>query len=275
MAARTITFGDVAENGPGMEHIGSMCEKGLTEEELVAAQVAFENARYECELIDLCNEDLIGFDITKCNYNSSIPLNSAKLLIIRKGVELLAKEDASLVNEEQESLEPDKHAWMRGQVKNKRARWNLCFADEAQDPDYQNKKGTIVSFSSLPILNKIRENLPIYFGERTRNLNAELNVYYDPAKCGIGFHGDAERNITIGMRLGTNIPFEYQWFLGQKPIGNRIKLEFQEGDIYAMGAKAIGTDWKRSVVPTLRHAAGSKNYLKITREPYNLELLDM
>lgn len=271
--ARTITFGDVAENGPGMEHIGSKASFGLSVEELEQAKANFEKYGYKCYLLDLASEEYAGFDIKKLPNGNSISIESSKLLVVRKGVRALAscEDGVELVNAEQEPLEPDKKAWMRGEVKNKRARWNLCFADKAQDANISKKKGTILSFSDLPILSKCRENLKRYFGSRCERLNAELNVYYDIEKCGIGFHGDAERNITIGMRLGVPIPFHYQWFYKSQPVGNRIGINLKEGDIYAMGAKAVGTDWKRSSILTLRHAAGAPYYLKINKPNYKVE----
>ena len=86
-------------------------------------------------------------------------------------------------------MTPDKKAWMRAAVKNKRARWNLCFADHPQTADLENKKGTVLQFKLLPHLNSIRKSIPLFFGNRTKSLYAELNVYYDFDKCGIGFHG--------------------------------------------------------------------------------------
>ena len=41
----------------------------------------------------------------------------------------------------------------------------------------------------------------------------EGNYYYDIKKCGIGFHGDAERRKVVGIRLGDSIPLHFQWFL--------------------------------------------------------------
>ena len=272
MTARTITFGDVAENGPGMEHIGTKASCGLSLDELKDTKLRFEEAGFVCHLIDLACEEYAGFDVNKLECGESIPMDSSWLLVVKGGVNALNGSDdgVSKVNGEHEVLEPDKKAWMRGQVKNKRARWNLCFADECQKADLTNKKGTIVSFSDLPELSKCRANLEKYFGERCRNLNAELNVYYDVSKCGIGFHGDAERYITIGMRLGIPIPFHYQWFYRSQPVGNRISINLKEGDVYAMGAKAVGTDWKRSSILTLRHAAGAPHYLKITKPGFKV-----
>ena len=244
-----------------MQHIGTAANGGLSREDLVAAKARFEAAGAECELVDLRPA------FTKCVWPSSAH-ESACILVVRQGGGLLANlEDpvagAAAMEAEQAALEPDRRAWMRGRVVNKLARWNLCFADEGQAADLEARKGTIVPFSGLPVLSVARERLAEMFGNSCANLNAELNVYYDPAKCGIGFHGDAERKITIGIRLGTPIPFEYQWFLEGKSVGNRVAIDLKHGDLYAMGAKAVGTDWKRRKVPTLRHAAGAAKFLKV------------
>jgi hypothetical protein len=44
-------------------------------------------------------------------------------------------------------------------------------------------------------------------------------MYYDVSKCGIGFHGDAERIKVIAIRLGESMPLHYQWFQNSKPVG--------------------------------------------------------
>ena len=265
MTARTITFGDVAENGPGMEHIGSSVSRGLSLQELHEAQRLFTEDGYQTELVNLVTlascETLWGPD--------DIPPETAQVLIVRNGVGALygLGEGADIVDAEQQGLTPDSKAWMRGRVVNKRARHNLCFADEGQEADYENRKGTIIPFVDLPHLTKVRNTLPAYFGESCRELNAELNVYYDVTKCGIGFHGDTERFITIGMRFGTPIPFHYQWYHQGKPVGKRVVLMLEHGDIYAMGAKAVGKDWLKKLVPTLRHAAGCPKFTGGWRPP--------
>ena len=59
------------------------------------------------------------------------------------------------------------------------------------------------------------------------DLAAEGNYYYDVNKCGIGFHGDAERKRVIAIRLcsGKCYPLHYQWFLKGDPIGKRAIVE--------------------------------------------------
>ena len=59
------------------------------------------------------------------------------------------------------------------------------------------------------------------------DLAAEGNYYYDVNKCGIGFHGDAERKRVIAIRLcsGKCYPLHYQWFLKGDRIGKRAIVE--------------------------------------------------
>ena len=80
----------------------------------------------------------------------------------------------------------DTKALMRGEVKNKQARYNLCFADFEQEPE--KGKGRVI------MINKIDEmlNLQKQIEKLTNlnNLNAEGNLYFDVEKCGIGSHGE-------------------------------------------------------------------------------------
>jgi hypothetical protein len=251
MSAATITFGDCAENHVGMQKLGAPAAAGLTCRDLLLARDRFAAAGAECEIVDLVAE--AGVD------GSETP---AEVLVVRDGVNvLLGRND---LDREHAALEPDKRALMRGRVVNKLARHNLCFADAAQEPDYAAGRGRVVAFDSVPWTAAARAALPEFFGPKAANLLAESNYYYDVAKCGIGFHGDTERRIVIALRLGgAPIPLHFQWFLRGRPVGERVALDLQPGDLYAMSEKAVGSDWKRASVPTLRHAAGAQKYLTV------------
>jgi hypothetical protein len=58
-------------------------------------------------------------------------------------------------------------------------------------------------------LQYIREFLPVILGEKAEEMKCEGNYYYDTSKCGVGFHGDAERKRVVGMRLGESFPLHY------------------------------------------------------------------
>jgi hypothetical protein len=71
-------------------------------------------------------------------------------------------------------------ALMRGVVKHKRARHNLCYADFAQEPDYAAGKGRVVPFTSLPWTSRLREGIG-------RVVGATLGWSHDAHCSGLGF----------------------------------------------------------------------------------------
>lgn len=245
----SITFGDRAENHVGMEIIGKSASRGFTINDLETIKHKFGN---HCELINL----------PLVNNTTDLIAPPAAVLIIRNGVNALGISPDNLFTE-MRNLPHDKKAKMRGRVVNKRARWNLCFSQTASAPNIENGRGTVIAFKTVPLLNTLRDKLINTCDVNINyNMQAELNYYYDVNKCGIGFHGDTERKIVICARLGATIPLHYQWYYRFKPVGDRIKLQLNHGDIYIMSSKAVGTDWKRSSILTLRHAAGAKKYIK-------------
>ncbi len=248
--AITITYGDQAENHVGMQILGTAQPTGLSSEDMAAIAKMLDDLGMKIEMITLnsAQEDL----------------PSAQVLIIRRGVDAILGPYGKSANDmyaEQNALPKDKKAFMYGRVVNKKARHNLCFADEKQEPNYEAGRGRIVAWESIPLTDKIRQFMALLH-PKFRNLVAEGNYYYDPSKCGISFHGDSERRIVIAARLGVSIPLHYQWFKKCKPIGPRIKLSLDHGDIYIMSDKAVGHDWKSSSAFTLRHAAGAPQYLE-------------
>ena len=90
----------------------------------------------------------------------------------------------------------------------------------------------------------------------------EGNRYFDVNKCGIGWHGDAERKKVVAIRLGASIPLKYQWFYKSKSFGEIQEFVLDHGDMYIMSEKATGHDWKLRSKKTLRHCAGCNKYTK-------------
>lgn len=257
----TITFGDVCENDSnhGNQQIGDKADHGFTVEDLELARDAFENVGIECELVNLklkTPADL--FDEVE---------DEAAVLVVKQGAPaLLMAEDLTvedLLREQKELNYDTKFIGRNGKVQNKRARHNICFGSESQEPNYEEGEGTIIAFEDVPALNCIREGLPEFFGDEASDMVAEGNLYYDPNKCGIGFHGDAERRKVIGLRIGGPMSLHFQWFHQSKPVGERVEFILESGDMYMMSEKAVGTDWRKRKVPTLRHAAGCEKYLTI------------
>jgi hypothetical protein len=244
----TITFGDVAENHPGMEKIGELHHRGYSLETLEKVLRRLESEGVECELIAL-------------HTAMEEKVEEAYVLVIRRGVQhILKTEDTGDMMEENDKLKMDKHALMRGRVVNKHARWNLCFADEDQEPEYEKGKGRIVSWKHMPLVSRIREVISEWTFDEL--LNGEANYYYDIQKCGIGYHGDGERKKVFAVRMGESMPLYFQWYKYSKAIGFRIKVELGDGDMYMMSEKAVGFDWLKRNTATLRHATGCEKYTK-------------
>uniref|UniRef100_A0A6C0IWJ9 2OGFeDO JBP1/TET oxygenase domain-containing protein n=1 Tax=viral metagenome TaxID=1070528 RepID=A0A6C0IWJ9_9ZZZZ len=244
----TITYGDVAENHARMQKIGTLHEKGYSIEHLEKVQEKLNGYGLTTELFDLN----AGFDPS---------YEKAKVLVIRKGVQyILQEDDTEKLMKENDNLTMDKKAFMRGRVVNKLARWNLCFSDEDQEPDYENAKGRIVAWKHIPKMSQIRQVI----SEWTEDvmLNAEANYYYDIKKCGIGYHGDAERRKVVAVRMGASMPIYYKWYQHSEAIGEPIKIDLHDGDMYIMSEKAVGFDWLKKKTATLRHATGCTKYVQ-------------
>ena len=247
METITLTFGDCAENHKGMQEIGERASVGMTLADLQLAKVFFERAGVDCDLVNLA--ELGGGEAT----DEKFP--DAYILVAKKGCAAMV--DVAELTAEQNTLERDKKAFMYGRVVNKKARHNLCFSDFDQAPDYENKKGTVVNFSKLPVLSRVRSLLPTIVGEKVDKLQCEANYYYDVRSTFIGFHGDTERKIVVAIRLGADFPLHYQWFKQSKPVGKLFTRMLTNGDVYFMSEKAVGSDWKKKKIYTLRHAAGT------------------
>lgn len=260
----TTTFGECCENGIAMEKIGKIAEKGqgFNFDDLEKAKERFEEDGIECEIVDL----RAGLE--------ELELEEAYILIARNAVDIMFEQYFDMKNasteifEELIKLDVDKRKRNPyGKVVNSNARYNLCFVDYDQEPDYEKGKGRLVSFESIENLCCLRDLLPLYLGEKARELYAEGNYYYDvdSGKCGIGEHGDKERRKVVAVRFGRTMNICYRWYKNFQRVGDKIELELNHGDIYIMSEKAVGTDWRSSSIYTLRHCAGASKFTNADR----------
>lgn len=247
----TLTFGNRAENHKGMQMIGTKLEHGLSVEDLEAAKKYFIEKGAKTITVGL-NQYLGDVDAD---------VQEAKLLIIPNGVSYIVNPDE--LYEEVEATPKDSKAFMYGRVVNKKARHNNCFSDFSQEPEYETGKGTVVDFKDVPLISKIRSEIPKMIPDNPGvvNLQCEGNYYYDIDETYIGFHGDSEREIVIACRLGADFNIYYQWFKNSEPVGKLFTYTLHHGDIYFMSEKAVGKDWKSRSKYTLRHAAAKNPQL--------------
>ena len=247
----TLTFGECGENHVGMEKIGTTGLKGT------GFSIPFlKDLRTRCEAKGLkCMTANLATGLP-----SGVAAEEAKVLVVRNALDVLLgipKAHEALF-QEQAALDVDKKALMYKRVVNKKARWNLCFDEKGHEPDYESGKGRVVSWSDVPLTQKLRTVLMDLLN--VENLMGEGNYYYDTTKCGIGYHGDTERRKVAAVRLGSEMPIFWQWYHKSEPVGSKMGLKLNGGDLYFMSEKAVGTDWKESSKLTLRHAAGSSEY---------------
>lgn len=242
----TLTFGDVAENHVNMQQIGKKVEEGKW---------------FNCSELEILHKKFNTSEL----FNLEMKGVKGSVLVIRDGIKILCGEEIKdEIFIEQKNLEWDKKVKMYGRVVNKNARWNLCYDDKKQEPDYENGKGRVISWNDIPNTKKLKEKIRENFGEKGSNLKCEGNYYYDIKKCGIGYHGDSERRIVIGVRLGdSNLPIHFQWYYKGERIGENIKIDLYGGDIYIMSEVCVGTNWKRKNIYTLRHSTGCSKFTTI------------
>lgn len=265
----TLTFSSQVENHVGMKKHGEMVD-GYSVDDLRRSKLRIEKMYPDSEvnLIDL--REALPEEERK-------DADEAAVLVFKDGVNKILsgiKKTSIDLFKEHDVLKKDTTYFdtRRQKVLNKRARQNLCFAEESIAPDIANKQGTVVAFSSVPLTEYIRDALPEIFGESARNKNAEGNYYPDLNSTGIGWHGDSERRDVIGVRSGETgccgFPIHFHWFYQSKAIGEIVKVDLTNSDIYVMSEKAVGTDWKKRNTKTLRHAAGGKDskYLKLSKK---------
>lgn len=274
----TVTLAERVENHKGMEIIGTAGSPPMTASKLEATAEQLRKRGFDVEIVFL--DEYLPLEWWKEAHQASkdylmdghvypaslFDTHEARLLIIRNGLEAfgICTED---VLAELESMEMDEQALMRGKVVQKRARTNNCICEEYQRSDIAKGKGTTWPFAKMPTLSAFRTKIGDEFGDEYKGLLAEVNKY-GSAETGIGFHGDRERDIVVGVRLGppgVTMPLDFQWYMNGKPVhktneGGRYSVPLRSGDMYVMSFKATGKDCKKSTWPTLRHAAGHEKY---------------
>lgn len=256
----SLTVGNGGENHTGMQFIGSMRKKGegWNLERLLYAKGILEDVfNLEVELYNL-NDLLEGVEIEEGKEPEP-----AHFMLVKT---FLHPDVHQKILLELETYKWDNKYWdtRRQKVLNKRARENVCYGPEAQEPDYENKKGTIVSYEKSPLVHRLKQTVEILMQDE--NLIVEGNKYMDVTKNGIGPHGDTERVVVACFRIGEAMPMKFGWFHKSVVVGKTLTVNVPGGALYFMSEKATGNDWKRRNEYTLRHAAGCEKYLKMKGE---------
>jgi hypothetical protein len=166
---------------------------------------------------------------------------------------------------------------MYGRVVTKHKRRNLCIDEKAQTADIAHGKGTVLAWSEVPGLARVRELICGWLPELKLQPVAELN-YYHHGEAGIGPHGDTERKVVVGLRVRERDetdpdnaldvpPLCFHWYHRGQPVGKRVVIPLHHGDIYLMSEKAVGSDWLSPTLYTLRHATGTEKDVSFAPKP--------
>ena len=292
----SLTCAPGGENNRGMEIIGRMPIKGegFTAEDIKGLGPYFKTrAVYQenCNPVEVLDLNALSLDL---KIDSLVNEDRARVLLLRDwaGVwcggqgwtnqvyrELASRRwDAEYLdpNKYRTEIKDGKEVKVRGKRLNKLARTNLCFvADREQEPAVYEGKGTIYDLKKLEALNKgvekLKEQIAMGLIEIGSETKVEINVvegnrYYNLKKTGIGFHGDTERVVVICISIGcNNYPMRWQWFKAGMPVGEPIDIILNCGDVYIMSEKAVGAEWKKSSIYTLRHSAGAEKYRSLNK----------
>jgi len=292
----SLTCAPGGENNRGMEIIGRMPIKGegFTAEDIKGLGPYFKTrAVYQenCNPVEVLDLNALSLDL---KIDSLTNEDRARVLLLRDwaGVwcggqgwtnqvyrELASRRwDAEYLdpNKYRTEIKDGKEVKVRGKRLNKLARTNLCFvADREQEPAVYEGKGTIYDLKKLEALNKgvekLKEQIAMGLIEIGSKTKVEINVvegnrYYNLKKTGIGFHGDTERVVVICISIGCdNYPMRWQCFKAGMPVGKSIDITLNSGDVYIMSEKAVGAEWKKSSIYTLRHSAGAEKYRSLNK----------
>lgn len=267
--ALILTFADVCDHDLESAKVGKPAEQGLTLEDLIRAQKQFENLGAFCELTDLGN-------FLPRNYKEKVPFKyeTGHILVIRNGINFLLKDinktDADLM-QEQKNLNWDttavsrKHRTTKTEgIVTKSNNWSLCFADEPKVQNLKANEGTVVAFNDVPCTNHVRNKLVELMGSTVKDIVGEGRFYFDLYKCNTKHHGEINKKILICARFGAQFPLHFQWFVKWKAVGSPAKFMLNPGDMYILTNKAIGNDWRKATILTLRHGfAAEEKWLVI------------
>jgi hypothetical protein len=252
----TLTVCDAGENHAGNQILGKKLEKGVP-------LATLETARRNLNTQAAAKGETEAAKIHSLKETSGLAAHAAVpdayVLVIKDGVNKLTSGKLEDFKRELLQKEVDKRYFAYGQVRDKHARHNFLFGEEAQSPCYEEKKGTVYAWGANPSVDAFRRSASLWLDlepEKTLSVG-EVNHYYDVSKCYIGWHGDAERRVVVGARIGRSeaMPLLFHCHEDGKPIGTTVKIELNEGDVYVMSEHAVGEKWKHKGAHW-RHATG-------------------
>ena len=268
--AASVTLSKSTESYAGMSINGEMAKNGYSKEMLEKMIDFYTKKGCKCELIALHTESGTDREAYVAVFRNAHPHLLDGVVWDLEWVVF-------------QNLDEEMYNRRTKTVQTRRARQCVCIGDKEVKADIPNGVGGVVSYANVPSLQLLRDELT-QIGEElhlpTADLLAEVN-HYDPEKGYIGFHGDGERPDVIGATFGAAKELHFQGFCGADPVGKRVTVALNHGDMYVMDEDACGHNWVKERTPSqarrgcvhYRHAAcapeGNPNV------PSNKKILEM
>ena len=153
----------------------------------------------------------------------------------------------------------DSFTKMYGKVCDAHSRHIVYFDETAVAPSREDCQHTVLAWGDQPQLAGILDWMRSTLGN-CDDITIGCGLKYpDIDRCGISWHGDAERKKTALVRLGPNSerhPLHFAWFHKHDRVSEVVSIHLSHGDMVLYSDKAMGYDWKKSSIPTVRHATG-------------------
>jgi hypothetical protein len=265
-----LTHGKGGENNAGMQIEGEkpIPNTGFTNKDLEILKTHYDEKNISTELIPIKHEDFKHYVLVLRN-------------IVDKTDEMF-KEWTSFTwddwlydpkkNKRDSNGKPvlDKYNNpVKGRVMKKHARSN-CVGREgiSKKPVPDIGQGTVVNTDTMPIYSKWKKDFMSDMQSALTSAGSakkigtyitEGNLYHDPKKTYIGWHGDRERVEVVCLSLGFKqggYPLRFCVFQNSKPISEVTEILLNDGDVYIMSEGAVGREWLKKKIKTIRHSAG-------------------
>lgn len=242
----SVVFGDhcaIDDHNPNQRGLGAVAEKGWDEDFLRQTASKLREQGVDAEIVELTPHCEVAGAADAC------------VLVVRNFNQQLC--DTLYGNID--TFKFDDFKKMYGKVCDSHSRHLLYIGNTASAPNREESKHTVLPWEDEPELRGIRDWMRSSIGQCDEISVGCVLKYPNIERCGISWHGDGDRKKTALFRLGPNSerhPLHFAWFHRHDIVSPVISVELKHGDFIMYSAKATGADFKKSSIPTVRHATG-------------------
>lgn len=219
------------------------------------APTGFEVAHLRRVCKCLCEEGLDASIVDLTPHCRVEGAQEACILVIRGWRPDIA--DAAL--KQVQGIEYDTFTHQYGRVVQAHSRHVVFVGEKPRKADKSIGMRTVLGWQDVGVIEKARAWIAKVLDSEEYLRSACILKYPDIRKCGISAHGDGERRRTIVYRVGevsSKRSLNYQWYHEGEEASDKVKIDLHHGDFAVSSEVAVGTNWKKRKIPTLRHSTG-------------------